>query len=839
MQQGKDATLPGILFGHWPSLFLLVISSFHSFVGVDLSFHSFHAFETLIRVMSRSMRWSHMTSKQRALVSNLLLGSSTIFAYSVFLRHNSALCLDSEQPPKDWLFRRTSIVSHNRPLSDRAQDSAESGGRPRKSSGTAQKDHRIETTASGPRSQVAFDTKECSYVDSLAAWHTATARVSAVCGSLADFDISSLGDKLTDMLVPAWVRTLPSWITKLQNELSMAPWSLSWEIWEEAHDPEINPEIIWDAQVRISPDLCVEEQTFLHRRLPQTAKALARYLDVPESEVHPDDVPIIAMCGSGGGLRALVAGGSSFLSTQEAGLFDCVTYTAGVSGSCWLQTLFNSSIGKQNYANIIAHLKDRIGIHIASPPALLAQLSQAPTNKFLLSGFVEKLRGVPDADFGLVDVYGLALAARLMVPRGELRIDNYDMKVSNQRRFIDQGQGPLPIYTAVRHELPEPPVDLDEAPRFGVKKRDSFQWFEWTPFEFYCEELEAGIPSWAVGREWDGGATVWRDNGLALPELRVPLYLGIWGSAFCATLSHYYKEIRPIILASGMSGLDALLTGKDEDLVKVHPIDPAVIPNFARGLRDRLPATAPAGIHTATHLQLMDAGMNNNLPIYPLLRPSRHVDLIIAFDASADVRGDNWVAAVRGYAQTRGIPGWPMHAGWPSSSSAEDLSHCTVWAGSRSPTPPSSTSSSAIPPQQLTPTSPPAAIAALLGAPDAGTTLVYFPLLANPAAAPGLDPARDAFASTWNFVYTPAEIERVVGLARANFGVGAGLTRAAVRAVWERKRAARRERERLGGGVVAGGSVCGLRGGQGGGKPYALCPRAVEEEGRPDVGRET
>ena len=117
-------------------------------------------------------------------------------------------------------------------------------------------------------------------------------------------------------------------------------------------------------------------------------------------------------------------------SAQEAGLFDCVTYTAGVSGSCWLQTLYYSSIGRQSLRHIINHLKDRIGVHIAYPPAALSLLNQAPTNKFLLSGLVEKLRGVPDADFGLVDVYGLLLAARLLVPKGELGVSDLDLKVN-------------------------------------------------------------------------------------------------------------------------------------------------------------------------------------------------------------------------------------------------------------------------------------------------------------------------------------------------------------------------------------------------------------------------
>lgn len=357
---------------------------------------------------------------------------------------------------------------------------------------------------------------------------TKTAGITSIFESFAKFDITGLTETLTKVIVPGWVLALPIGLQKLQNELSMAPWSVSWEIWEQAHDPQINPEIIWDAHVRISNDLCTEEQQYLRKRKPNIAKALARYLDVPESEVHPDDVPVIAMCGSGGGLRALVAGTSSYLSAQEAGLFDCATYTAGVSGSCWLQTLYYSSIGQTSYGRLINHFKDRLGVHIAFPPAAMTLLSQAPTNKFLLSGIIEKLKGVPDAEFGLVDIYGTLLAARLLVPKGELRVSDWDLKISNQRYFVDEGDQPLPIYAAVRHEIPVTENDGREAlpgSKPPAAKNDYFQWFEWTPYEFFCEELSAGIPTWAVGREFDGGQNVLRENGLFLPEVKIPLML--------------------------------------------------------------------------------------------------------------------------------------------------------------------------------------------------------------------------------------------------------------------------------------------------------------------------
>lgn len=667
-----------------------------------------------------------------------------------------------------------------------------------------------------------FDTEG----DDVSAWDAATYRIGRVCDSFVGFDFPSLGATLASFIVPSWLRTLPELLRKLQNELSMAPWSLSWEIWEEAHDPEINPEILWDAQVRVSEDLCPEEQEFLRKRRKNTAKALARYLGLPETDVHPDDVPTIAMCGSGGGLRALVAGASSYLSAHEAGLFDCVTYSAGVSGSCWLQTLYYSSIGKLSHQKLIDHLKERIGVHIAYPPAALNLLNQAPTNKFLLAGFVEKLKGVPDADFGIVDVYGLLLAARLMVPKGELRLSDFDLKISTQRFYVEDGAQPLPIYTAVRHEIPDPPEDISNKAkevRFSTKHYDWFQWFEWTPYEFFCEEMHAGIPTWAMGRRFYEGRNIMRENGLALPELRVPLMLGIWGSAFCATLSHYYKEIRPVIKAAGLARLDSALAQKDEDLVKVHPVDPAVIPNFLRGMKDKLPSTCPESIHDAQHLQLMDAGMSNNLPIYPLLRPGREVDIVIAFDASADVKTDNWIKVVDGYVRQRGIKGWPMGAGWPpegesteqvsedmeiaeaasvahsprtlksiqskQGGSMQELGHCTVWVGTTQERDeymddPTTHRLEADVSDDWH-----------LMNPDAGIALIYFPFLKNDKV-PGVDPNTSDFMSTWNFVYTSEEIDKVVNLARANFDEGKEQTRKTIRAVWERKKAKRLRREK-------------------------------------------
>lgn len=98
--------------------------------------------------------------------------------------------------------------------------------------------------------------------------------------------------------------------------MNMARGSLAEEIWQEAQDQDIHPEIALDARVRIGRDLCPDELNFLRCRNKHTISGLAKYLDIPEAGVDPEDVPIIAVCGSGGGLRALVAGAASYLSVE-------------------------------------------------------------------------------------------------------------------------------------------------------------------------------------------------------------------------------------------------------------------------------------------------------------------------------------------------------------------------------------------------------------------------------------------------------------------------------------------------------------------------------------------
>lgn len=63
--------------------------------------------------------------------------------------------------------------------------------------------------------------------------------------------------------------------------------------------------------------------------------------------------------------------------------------------------------------------------------------------------------------------------------------------------------------------------------------------------------------------------------------------------------------------------------------------------------------------------------MSNNLACYPLMRKGRNVDVVIAFDSSADIQSANWISHTSGYAKQRKIQGWPVSLGWPPKNKEE------------------------------------------------------------------------------------------------------------------------------------------------------------------------
>lgn len=120
------------------------------------------------------------------------------------------------------------------------------------------------------------------------------------------------------------------------------------EVKRDLSDPVLYPELEKDAFLRRNNELSEQEVAFMRARRDHIVAtgALKRFLQLDErEEVHPDDIPVIGLGGSGGGYRACL-GFLAYIEEmqQEAGeggegektsLWDLVMFVAGVSGSCW------------------------------------------------------------------------------------------------------------------------------------------------------------------------------------------------------------------------------------------------------------------------------------------------------------------------------------------------------------------------------------------------------------------------------------------------------------------------------------------------------------------------
>ncbi|KAF8986408.1 hypothetical protein BGZ52_008930 [Haplosporangium bisporale] len=384
----------------------------------------------------------------------------------------------------------------------------------------------------------------------------------------------------------------------------------------------------------------------------------------------------------------------------------------------------------------------------------------------------------------LVDAFGTVLGSRLLIHRehdsdfgenGEW-VDPLDFKLSQQSRWTNYGDQPLPIYTAVSHILPntgpEPKVvgDIVVDNDVGKEEDDShyYQWFEMTPYEFGSEETSAWIPTWSFGRRFVEGKSVEK-----VPETNLAILLGTFGSAFTATLADYYNEVRPLLNKAMSDSMDTYI--KD------------------------LPNPEPEAEHFShrKNLYLNDAGMDNNLPLYPLLRPGRDVDVILAFDSSADIESVPWFEKTDEYVKRRGIERWPpisktraeqlekQEGGPPRKMTHVELFHGIV-ADDRD------ADHIAQPEQSGAPRK---TVLSQSKQDVQPITLVYFPLIPNQEYKE-FNPSSEAFCSTFNFEVKEEQVELLAGLAEKNFGKAVEDVRKVLKETWIRKKKARQEHEK-------------------------------------------
>ncbi|XP_060227516.1 cytosolic phospholipase A2 zeta isoform X2 [Meriones unguiculatus] len=419
-----------------------------------------------------------------------------------------------------------------------------------------------------------------------------------------------------------------------------------------------------DLDLRLGFELCDGELEFLDKRKQVAAKALQWVMGLSEAP-HSDQVPVVAVLGSGGGTRAMTSLYGSLAGLQELGVLDAVTYLSGVSGSTWcISTLCTDpSWSQKSLQGPIERASARVcssKIGLLSPERLqyysrekAAWESRGHTMSF------------PDF-WGLVVEYFLNQAEN-------------PAKLSDQQEIVSQGQNPYPIYASVNVHP-------------NISGEDFAEWCEFTPYEVGFPKYGAYVPTQLFGSEFFMGRLL-----QSWPEPRICYLQGMWGSAFATSL---YE----IFLKTGHSGLGFLDCHRStvkitESSPRFRLKDPTRLPtrlftpqnpfsqavldiftsrftctqnfNFTRGLclykdylasrefvawKKRHPDARPNQLTPMKDcLSLVDGGFAINSPFPLILQPQRAVDLIVSFDYSLEAPFEV-LQMTEKYCLDRGIP---------------------------------------------------------------------------------------------------------------------------------------------------------------------------------------
>jgi hypothetical protein len=388
------------------------------------------------------------------------------------------------------------------------------------------------------------------------------------------------------------------------------------------------------ASVRAGLDLPVEEQLLMQRRKTYTTPALEKFLGIalPEGQTLN-----IGFCGSGGGYRAMLSTVGFLNGASKIGLLDTVDYMSALSGSTWALGPWTSlDIPIDQFrAQLINKTQNMLSI-------AGKEILPAPDHDQLLTLFkILQLKYLFHQAITSVDLWGAMIANKLF----EGLSDRQNIYLSDQRKIIEDGKHIFPIYTAV-HPL----------------EKLNYDWFEFTPYEAGSTNLAAFTPIWAFGRKFLNGTSISSTTVSGkqfAPEQTLGFYLGIFGSAFTVNLNEILDMMRQdeavdnqdvnaleikvkIIekLASSLAGIKDLRQAR---------ISPAQVMNFTHGL-DGSP------LKDLKKLTLVDAGLAFNLPLPPLLRPERQLDIIFIFDASADVGMAGELKKAERYARANNLP---------------------------------------------------------------------------------------------------------------------------------------------------------------------------------------
>ncbi|XP_052412981.1 cytosolic phospholipase A2 gamma-like [Carassius gibelio] len=195
-------------------------------------------------------------------------------------------------------------------------------------------------------------------------------------------------------------------------------------------------------EVRIKHSLINNEKEFVVRR----KKAVLQSLKNLKISCSRKEVPNIALLGSGGGQRAMVALLGSLVQLDKAGLLDCILYLSGVSGSTWCMA---SLYKEPNWSTKLETVKNKIIERIRGPEVSLTDAMAKLKKYYYGKDF-----------FSLTDVWAV-----MVVMSYVKEIDEHTLTEQRNQHNKD----PFPIYAVIDKQ--------------SKQSNDGDPWFEINPYE--------------------------------------------------------------------------------------------------------------------------------------------------------------------------------------------------------------------------------------------------------------------------------------------------------------------------------------------------------------------
>uniref|UniRef100_A0A663E9M4 Phospholipase A2 n=1 Tax=Aquila chrysaetos chrysaetos TaxID=223781 RepID=A0A663E9M4_AQUCH len=358
-------------------------------------------------------------------------------------------------------------------------------------------------------------------------------------------------------------------------------------------------------------DLCAEEHDFICKRKKVVAAALKNVLHLDE-DLQVDEVPVVAVVTTAGGVRSMTAMCGSLLALQELGVLDCVSYISGLSATTWtMAKLYEDANWSQN--DLRGPIDD-IRKHVIKSKLHCFSLDHM---KYYEKELCERKQEGHKLSF--TDLWGLFIDCML-------HHQVFTHKLSDQQLAVNQGQNPLPIYLSLNVKDDFSTLDFKE-------------WVEFTPYEVGFLKYGAFVRSEDFGSEFFMGHLMKK-----IPESRICFLEDIYPLLILPTEEHPALPKKPHEQATCLSIPKGCLSNTLREMMTGRPVV-STYHNFLKGLqlhnkylenesfcmwKDTVLDSSPNQLNEmGDYLKLVDTAFFINTSCPPILRPERKVDVIL------------------------------------------------------------------------------------------------------------------------------------------------------------------------------------------------------------------